>query len=81
MKACPFTDIGKLTSQYNHTSATLADVQNRLAEDRNQRLVFSSPTYHVFTKTAAYINAIRSLGCRRPKQEPTHRSEKKNMAA
>ncbi|KAJ7886628.1 hypothetical protein B0H14DRAFT_2338160, partial [Mycena olivaceomarginata] len=76
MKACPFADIDKLTSQYNHTSATLADVQNRLAEDRNQRLVFSSPTYHVFTKTAAYINAIRSLGCRRPKQETTHRSQK-----
>ncbi|KAJ6558189.1 hypothetical protein B0H19DRAFT_946802 [Mycena capillaripes] len=75
MKACPFADIDKLASQYNHTSATLADVQTRLAEDRNQRLAYSSPTYHVFTKTAAYINAIHSVGCRRPKQEPTPRTE------
>ncbi|KAJ7847951.1 hypothetical protein B0H14DRAFT_2583335 [Mycena olivaceomarginata] len=57
MKACPFADIDKLTSQYNHTSATLADVQNRLAEDRNQRLVFSSPTYHPTSTPSAVLVA------------------------
>ncbi|KAJ7624127.1 hypothetical protein DFH06DRAFT_1340161 [Mycena polygramma] len=74
VKACPLNDFSVLTgSDHRHTSATRQDIEHRLAADREARQRLSSPQRDVFVKTAAYITAIRKVGCRRPCQEETHR--------
>ncbi|KAJ7848159.1 hypothetical protein B0H14DRAFT_2583179 [Mycena olivaceomarginata] len=42
-------------------------VERRLAAAREARQQFSSPQRDTFLKTAAYIGAVRRLGCRRPR--------------
>ncbi|KAJ6482225.1 hypothetical protein C8R47DRAFT_1218201, partial [Mycena vitilis] len=75
IKACPFTDLAALTGpDHAHTSATREDIALRLAVDRESRQRLSSPQRAIFNKTAAYINAIRKVGCRRPVQEETFRT-------
>ncbi|KAJ7795857.1 hypothetical protein B0H14DRAFT_2391173 [Mycena olivaceomarginata] len=75
MKACPLADLAHLRSSYQHTSATRADVEERLAAEREARLLYSSPSRDIFQTTAAYITAVRTAGCRRPQQEATPRTE------
>ncbi|KAJ7688773.1 hypothetical protein B0H14DRAFT_3533113 [Mycena olivaceomarginata] len=53
---------------------TREDVERRLAAARDARQQFSSPQRDTFLKTAAYIGAVRRLGCRRPRQQPTVRT-------
>ncbi|KAJ7800830.1 hypothetical protein B0H14DRAFT_2615859 [Mycena olivaceomarginata] len=65
MKACPLADLAHLRSSYQHTSATRADVEERLAAEREARLLYSSPSRDIFQTTAAYITA----------QEATPRTE------
>ncbi|KAJ6463274.1 hypothetical protein C8R47DRAFT_992713 [Mycena vitilis] len=75
IKACPFSDIATLTGdEHAHTSATRDDVALRMAADRESRQRLSSPQRDIFDKTAAYINAIREVGCRRPLQQQTLRT-------
>ncbi|KAJ7657834.1 hypothetical protein DFH06DRAFT_1327892 [Mycena polygramma] len=75
VKACPFSDIATLTGdEHAHTSATRDDVALRMAADRESRQRLSSPQRDIFDKTAAYINAIRQVGCRRPLQQETLRT-------
>ncbi|KAJ6529593.1 hypothetical protein B0H19DRAFT_1214481 [Mycena capillaripes] len=76
MKACPLADLAHLRTDYQHTSATRADVQERLAAAREARLLHSSPSRDIFQTTAAYITAVRTVGCRRPQQEATHWTDK-----
>ncbi|KAJ6564612.1 hypothetical protein B0H19DRAFT_941881 [Mycena capillaripes] len=75
VKACPLADISSLQNDYRHMSATREDVQRRLADERDARLLHSSPDRDIFLKTAAYITAVRQLGCRRPPQQKTSRTE------
>ncbi|KAJ7913928.1 hypothetical protein B0H13DRAFT_1612047 [Mycena leptocephala] len=51
-----------------------AYVENRLAAARDARQRLSSPQRDIFIKTAAYITAVRTLGCRRPLQQETPRT-------
>ncbi|KAJ7894497.1 hypothetical protein B0H14DRAFT_3426901 [Mycena olivaceomarginata] len=76
MKACPLADLAHLRSSYQHTSATRADVEERLAAEREARLLYSSPSRDIFQTTAAYITAVRTAGCRRPQQEPRRAQSK-----
>ncbi|KAJ7638020.1 hypothetical protein DFH06DRAFT_1002115 [Mycena polygramma] len=74
IKACPFSDLAALAGpDHAHTSATREDIALRLAVDRESRQRLNSPQRAIFNKTAAYINAIRRVGCRRPVQEETVR--------
>ncbi|KAJ7312830.1 hypothetical protein DFH08DRAFT_717029, partial [Mycena albidolilacea] len=75
VKACSQADIQSLENDYNHTHAMCQDVQRKLAQEREARLLHSSPERDVFTKTASYIAAIQKLGCRRPRQQMTSRTE------
>jgi hypothetical protein len=68
-KACAYSDIDVLSLP--HVSATRADVKERLQNDREQRKLHSSPSRDVFTRTVAYLAAIRKLGCSRPLSEET----------
>jgi hypothetical protein len=45
-----------------------------LAAERAARQRLTSPQRVIFEKTAAYIAAVRSLGCRRPRQQETSRT-------
>ncbi|KAJ6531648.1 hypothetical protein DFH09DRAFT_1263868 [Mycena vulgaris] len=74
LKACPFNDINELTTS-PHWTATRADLQQRLREERENRLEVSSPKRDIFKRTAAYISTLRNQGCTRPVLEPTLRSE------
>jgi hypothetical protein len=42
--------------------------------DREERLQYASPSKDIFCKTAAYVTALRKLGCSRPLVEATERS-------
>jgi hypothetical protein len=54
-----------------HWMATRDLLSARLQNDRDTRLEFSSPTRDIFEKTAAYLRALRTLGCRSPRHEET----------
>ncbi|KAF7354586.1 hypothetical protein MSAN_01371900 [Mycena sanguinolenta] len=68
-KICPYSD--KELLELPHVSATLADVKERLQNDREQRSETSSPSKDVFLRTVAYLAAIQKLGCSRPLSEQT----------
>ncbi|KAJ6491498.1 hypothetical protein DFH09DRAFT_1105027 [Mycena vulgaris] len=74
LKACPFNDIDELPTSL-HWTATRADLQQHLREERENRLEVSSPKRDIFKRTAAYISTLRNQGCTRPVLEPTLRSE------
>ncbi|KAJ7679320.1 hypothetical protein DFH06DRAFT_1316251 [Mycena polygramma] len=75
VKACPLNDVETLTGPaHHHTSATLEDIEVRLAADRAARQRLSCPRRDVLVKTASFITAIRTVGCHRPHQQPTHRT-------
>ncbi|KAJ7828429.1 hypothetical protein B0H13DRAFT_2373213 [Mycena leptocephala] len=75
VKACPFSDTQALTGPAHcHTSATRQDIENRLTAARDARQRLSTPQRDIFIKTAAYITAVRTLGCRRPLQQETRRT-------
>ncbi|KAJ6450017.1 hypothetical protein C8R47DRAFT_1230425 [Mycena vitilis] len=75
VKACPLNDVETLTGPaHQHTSATLEDIEIRLAADRAARQRLSCPRRDVLVKTASFITAIRTVGCHRPLQQPTHRT-------
>ena len=57
-----------------HTSASRKDLENRLLNDRENRLAMASPTCDIFLKTGALIAALRNIGCRAPIQETTQLS-------
>jgi hypothetical protein len=54
-----------------HETASRDDVRERLLNQRTYQNKYLSPTYHVFEKTAAFITALRRVGCRAPKYEDT----------
>jgi hypothetical protein len=54
-------------------SAKREDVAERLADDRDARLMCASPSAAVFIKTQALIAALRRSGCRAQLQEETDR--------
>jgi hypothetical protein len=56
-------------------SATRDNVQQRLADEQDTQLLHSSPDHDVFDKTAAYIMAVRKLGCQQPPQQKTPHME------
>ncbi|KAJ7117533.1 hypothetical protein C8R44DRAFT_626720 [Mycena epipterygia] len=70
-KVCPNNDMESLAQP--HHKATAHDVQERLQNDRDERLQYASPTRDIFQKTAAYLAVIRKMGCWRPKIEETLR--------
>ncbi|KAJ6457805.1 hypothetical protein C8R47DRAFT_915228, partial [Mycena vitilis] len=75
VKACPLNDVETLTGpDHHHTSATLGDIEARLAAERAARQRLSCPRRDILLKTASYITAVRKVGCRRRRQQPTHRS-------
>ncbi|KAJ7838385.1 hypothetical protein B0H14DRAFT_3700171 [Mycena olivaceomarginata] len=69
VKICPYADVDTLSE--SHTVASLALIQSCLRRDREQRLEIASPSKDIFQRTAAYITALRKLGCSRPLVEPT----------
>ncbi|KAJ7019900.1 hypothetical protein C8F04DRAFT_1197252, partial [Mycena alexandri] len=73
VKVYPNTDIDSLTVP--HTSASRANIQTRLRQDREERLQYASPSKDIFCRTAAYLSALRKLGCSRPLVEETLFSE------
>ncbi|KAK7019278.1 hypothetical protein R3P38DRAFT_2632453 [Favolaschia claudopus] len=73
VKICPYADRDSLLQA--HTTASLANIQTRLRNDRENRLQFASPTKDIFCRTAAYLTATRKLGCSRPLDLPTNFSE------
>ncbi|KAJ7145085.1 hypothetical protein C8R43DRAFT_890873 [Mycena crocata] len=64
VKVCPFSDTLSLSQP--HTHASRANIQTRLRQDRDERLQHASPTKDIFSKTSAYLAAIRKLGCSHP---------------
>jgi hypothetical protein len=78
VKVCPKADADALSE--SHTRASLANIQTRLRRDRDDRLQYASPTKDIFCRTAAYLTALRKLGCSRPLLEPTLRSEEEAEA-
>ncbi|KAJ6517162.1 hypothetical protein C8R47DRAFT_960350 [Mycena vitilis] len=75
VKACPLNDVERLAGpDHQHTSATLHDIEARLAAERAARQRLSCPRRDILLRTASYITAVRKVGCRRPRQQPTHRS-------
>ncbi|KAK7015317.1 hypothetical protein R3P38DRAFT_2637341 [Favolaschia claudopus] len=54
------------------TSATRADVKERLQNDREFREETFSPSRDVFLRTLAYLAALKKLGCSRPLDEETY---------
>ncbi|KAJ7720038.1 hypothetical protein B0H16DRAFT_1793932, partial [Mycena metata] len=68
-KVCPYTDMDLLSQP--HTSASRADVKERLQNDRDYRLQSTSPSKDVFMRTVSYVAAVQRLGCRRPLTEET----------
>ncbi|KII92936.1 hypothetical protein PLICRDRAFT_103444 [Plicaturopsis crispa FD-325 SS-3] len=69
-KICPLADAETLSSP--HTIATREAVKARLLLDRDDRLELASPSKDIFTKTAAYISALRTIGCPSALYEPTY---------
>ncbi|KAJ6588090.1 hypothetical protein B0H19DRAFT_921880 [Mycena capillaripes] len=55
------------------------DLEQRLAEERENRLDCSSPQRDIFKRTAAHIATIRNQGCTRPLSTPTIRTESEQM--
>ncbi|KAJ7687183.1 hypothetical protein B0H14DRAFT_3534204 [Mycena olivaceomarginata] len=53
VKACSQADIQSLENDYNHTHATRQDVQRKLAQEREARLLHSSPERDPFKSWAA----------------------------
>ncbi|KAJ7902429.1 hypothetical protein B0H13DRAFT_2335593 [Mycena leptocephala] len=75
IKACPFSDTQALAGPAHcHTSAMRKDIENRLVAARDTRQRLSSPQRDIFIKTAVYIMAVHTLGCRRPLQQETPRT-------
>ncbi|KAF8176638.1 hypothetical protein K438DRAFT_71132 [Mycena galopus ATCC 62051] len=72
MKACPFSDTDSLSEP--HTKASRKDIEQRLAEERDNRLEFSSPQRDIFKKTAALIATVRNQGCTQPPSTATVRT-------
>lgn len=62
------------TMSQPHSAATRDLLRARLSNDRKERLEFASPERDVFLKTAAYVTAIRKLGCSSPAHEVTNRT-------
>ncbi|KAJ7018082.1 hypothetical protein C8F04DRAFT_1199503 [Mycena alexandri] len=73
VKICPHSDVDNLTVP--HTSASRANIQTWLRQDREDRLQYASPSKDIFCRTAAYLAALRKLGCSRPSVEETLFSE------
>ncbi|KAJ7121386.1 hypothetical protein C8R44DRAFT_705332 [Mycena epipterygia] len=73
IKACEMADHEALRAA-EHTSATRQAIEQRLADERQARLDYSSPQRDVFLKTAAYIAAVKRLGCQRPPDKLTART-------
>ncbi|KAJ7757604.1 hypothetical protein B0H16DRAFT_1457764 [Mycena metata] len=73
VKVCPQSDKDNLAMP--HTSASRANIQTWLRQDREDRLQYASPSKDIFCRTAAYLSAVRKLGCSRPLVEETLFSE------
>ncbi|KAJ7657652.1 hypothetical protein DFH06DRAFT_1472990 [Mycena polygramma] len=71
MKVCPFSDTDALSEP--HTRASRHDVEQRLGEERENRLDYSSPQRDIFKRTAAYITTLQNQGCTRSPSKPTVR--------
>ncbi|KAJ7584578.1 hypothetical protein C8J56DRAFT_1054042 [Mycena floridula] len=69
VKVCPHGDMDKFSAP--HTAATRENVASRLANDRDARLMYASPSADIFAKTQAFITALRRGGCRAELQEHT----------
>jgi hypothetical protein len=54
-----------------HQTASRDDIRKRFLNHRIHQNECASPTYQVFEKTAAFITALRRIGCRAPKYEDT----------
>ncbi|KAF7327931.1 hypothetical protein MKEN_00373200 [Mycena kentingensis (nom. inval.)] len=64
LKGCRAADMNVLTAA--HTSASLVDVEDRLAERLEAAEAVKSPTRDVFSRTFAYVNAVLHVGCSAP---------------
>ncbi|KAJ7580435.1 hypothetical protein C8J56DRAFT_1058074 [Mycena floridula] len=71
VKVCPHGDMDKFSAP--HTVATQENVASRLANDRDSRLMYASPSADIFAKTQAFITALRRGGCHAELQEHTPR--------
>ncbi|KAJ7763443.1 hypothetical protein B0H16DRAFT_1718672 [Mycena metata] len=72
VKVCPRSDMDFLSQP--HTWATREGLQERLQNDREDRLEHASPNKDTFCRTSAYLAALRKLGCCRPLVEVTNLS-------
>ncbi|KAJ6578506.1 hypothetical protein B0H19DRAFT_1062987 [Mycena capillaripes] len=81
VKVCPHSDLEALSVP--HTSATREAIEERLSNDREERLQYASPSKDMFCRTKAYLTALRKLGCCRPLVEVTalSTSEEENREA
>jgi hypothetical protein len=81
VKVCPHSDMDALSEP--HISATHEAIQNRLRNDREERVQYASPTKDIFCRTGAYLTALRKLGCCRPIVEatPLSATEEENREA
>ncbi|KAF8160165.1 hypothetical protein BJ912DRAFT_866014 [Pholiota molesta] len=69
VKICPAADRRKWAEPHYH--ASVEDVRNRMRQQREGWLEGTSPRRDVFQKTAAFIAALRKLGCSGPRREET----------
>ncbi|KAJ7211557.1 hypothetical protein C8J57DRAFT_1097634, partial [Mycena rebaudengoi] len=79
LKGVPVPCIEKHSTCTNLSRATRQDVSDRLRVDRDQRVLHASPTRDIFTKTSAYLTAIRRIGCTRQEVEPTFLGETEKL--
>jgi hypothetical protein len=68
-KVCPYTNLDVVRSP--HTHANREALKLRLQHDQATRLEGASPWRDVFNKTAAFISALRNMGCSGPACEIT----------
>lgn len=68
-KVCPNANM--IEMQHPHVAASQSNVEQHLAQDIDHQVVCSSPTHDIFEKTAAFISAMRKLGCNAPLHEAT----------
>ncbi|KAF7334423.1 hypothetical protein MVEN_02271600 [Mycena venus] len=60
-KCCPHVDLDQVAEP--HTQPSRALIKDRLQTDLEEQCATASPTRDIFTKTAAFIAGIRTLGC------------------
>ncbi|KAF8957977.1 hypothetical protein BDZ97DRAFT_2078861 [Flammula alnicola] len=71
-KICPLADLNRWSEEHFH--AEPEDIRKRCIYEREYQSEISDPNHDVFAKTAAFLTALRKVGCRAPKCEETMRN-------